>query len=356
MKIGLFGLPKSGKTTLFNALTKSQAQVASYIVAKAEPNVAVVKVGDARITRLSAMYKPKKTTYATVEFVDFVGVTEGAIKEESFPPALMKLIRSVDALAVVVRGFQSDRGEAADPLKDIRTIDEELLLCDLVIAEKRLEKIRSGFKRGQKTDMLVFEEKAVAKICDQLNQSLPVRNLIFYEKEETAIRGFQFLTKKPLIAIINSDEASFGKRPDLIAKMGALHRSIEFAGNFEMELSRLEKEEEATAFMEDLGIKESARDLLTSVAYETLGCISFFTVGPDEVRAWTIHDGSTAVEAAAAIHTDLARGFIAAECFTYQDLVECGSEKAIKDKGKFRLEGKEYIVKDGDILSIRFNV
>ena len=356
MKIGLFGLPKSGKTTLFNALTKSQAQVASYASAKAEPNVAVVKVGDPRITRLSAMYTPKKTTYAIVEFVDFVGVTEGAIKEESFPPALMKLIRSVDALAVVVRGFPNEIGEEPDPLKDLRTIDEELLLCDLVIAEKRLEKIRAGFLRGQKTDALVFEEKVVAKICDHLNQSLPIRTLTFDEKEETAIRGFQFLTKKPVIAIINSDETSFGKRPELIGEMGGLHRSIEFAGNFEMELSRLENEEEAKAFMDDMGIKESARDMLTSVAYETLGYISFFTVGPDEVRAWTIHGGSAAVEAAAAIHTDLARGFIAAECFTYRDLVDCGSEKAIKDKGKFRLEGKEYKVKDGDILSIRFNV
>jgi len=356
VKIGLFGLPKSGKTTLFNALTKSQAQVASYASVKAEPNVAIVKVGDPRITKLSTMYTPKKTTYATVEFVDFVGVTEGAIKEESFPPALMKLIRSVDALAVVVRGFPSELEEAPDPLKDMQTIDEELLLCDLVIAEKRLEKLRAGFLRGQKTDALLFEEKVVSKIYDQLNKSLPIRDLSFDEKEETAIRGFQFLTKKPVIAIVNSDETSFGKHAKLIAELSKVHRSIEFAGNFEMELSRLESEEEVKAFMDDMGIKESACDLLTAVAYETLGYISFFTVGPDEVRAWTIHDGSSAVEAAAAIHTDLARGFIAAECFSYKDLIDCGSEKAIKEKGKFRLEGKEYKVRDADILSIRFNV
>jgi GTP-binding protein YchF len=267
----------------------------------------------------------------------------------------MKQIRSVDALAVVLRGFPDESGAPPDPLRDLHTIDEELLLSDLIIVEKRLEKIEAGMKRGQKTDALVFEEKVLKKIHEPLNQSLPVRSLTFDEKEENAIRGFQFLSKKPVIAIVNSDETSFGKRNDLLAEMGKLHPRIEFAGNFEMELSRLEDEAEAKAFMEDMGIKESARDLLTSMAYEILGLISFFTVGPDEVRAWTINKGSTAVQAAGAIHTDLARGFIAAECFTYNDLIECGSEKAIKDKGKFRLEGKEYIVQGGDILSIRFN-
>ena len=357
MKIGLFGLPKTGKTTLFNALTKSKAQVADYTVAKAEPNIAIVKVGDPRVTRLSEMYKPKKTTYATIEFVDFVGVSEGAIKDEdAFPPALMKLIRSVDALALVARAFPSDLGGETGPLRDIRTIDEELLLCDLVVSEKRLEKIRAGYQRGQKSDALLFEEKVLAKIVEQLNKSLPVRDLSFDEKEETVIRGFQFLTKKPTIAVINSDESSFGTHKSVLEELGKVHKAVEFAGSFEMELSRLEDPNETKMFMEDMGIKESARDLLTAAAYETMGYISFFTVGADEVRAWNIHRGSSAVAAAAAIHTDLARGFIAAECFSYANLLECGSEKAIKDKGRFRLEGKDYIVKDGDILSIRFNV
>jgi ribosome-binding ATPase len=356
VKIGLFGLPKSGKTTLFNALTKSQAQVASYSIVKNEPNIAIVKVGDPRVKKLSEMFTPKKTTFATVEFVDFAGIAEGAIEKDSFPPDLMKQIRSVDALAFVLRGFPDESEAAPDPLRDLHTIDEELLLSDLLIVEKRLEKIEAGMKRGQKTDALLFEEKVLKKIHDRLNQSLPVRGLSFDEKEENAIRGFQFLSKKSVIAIVNSDEDSFGKRRELLVEMGSVHPSIEFAGNFEMELSRLDDEAEAKAFMEDMGIKESARDLLTSMAYDILGLISFFTVGPDEVRAWTIHKGSTAVLAAAAIHTDLARGFIAAECYKYDDLIECGSEKAIKDKGRFRLEGKEYIVQDGDVLSIRFNV
>jgi Predicted GTPase, probable translation factor len=357
VKIGIFGLPKTGKTTLFNALTKSQAQVSDYTVVKAEPNIAMIKVGDPRVIRLSEMFKPRKTTYATIEFVDFVGVSEGAIKDEAaFPPALMKLIRSVDALALVARAFPGSSGGEASPLRDIQTIDEEMLLCDLVVAEKRLEKIRAGYQRGQKSDALLFEEKVLAKIVEQLNKSLPIRDLSFDEKEETAIRGFQFLTKKPAIAIINSDETSFGAHKAVLEELGKVHKTIEFAGSFEMELSRLENPEEAKMFMEDMGIKESARDLLTAAAYETLGYISFFTVGADEVRAWNIHRGSSAVTAAAAIHTDLARGFIAAESFSYADLLSCGSEKAVKDKGRFRLEGKDYIVKDGDILSIRFNI
>jgi|WetSurMetagenome_2_1015567.scaffolds.fasta_scaffold08805_3 ribosome-binding ATPase len=356
MKIGLFGLPKSGKTTLFNALTKSQAQIAAYSQFKMEPNIAIVKVGDPRMTKLSGMFQPKKTTHATVEFVDFAGITEGSIKQESFPAELMKHIRNMDALAVVVRGFPDELETASDPLSDLRAIDEELLLTDLMIVEKRLEKIEAGMKRGQKTDLLLLEEKTLKKILDVLNRSLPVRGLSFDEKEENVIRGFQFLSKKPVIAILNSDESSFGKRPELVAELKTIHTTVEFAGNFEMELSRLSDESEVKAFMDDMGIKESACDLLTAVAYQTLGLISFFTVGPDEVRAWTICKGSTAVDASAAIHTDLARGFIAAECYTYQDLIELGSEKAIKDKGKFRLEGKEYIVNDGDILSIRFNI
>jgi ribosome-binding ATPase len=356
MKIGLFGLPKSGKTTLFNALTKSQAQIAAYSQFKMEPNIAIVKVADPRVTKLSGMFQPKKTTHATVEFVDFAGIAEGAIKQESFPPELMKQIRNMDALAVVVRGFPDELETEPDPMKDLRAIDEEFLLTDLMIVEKRLERIEASMKRGQKTDALVLEEKTLRKILDSLNQSLPVRGLSFDDKEENVIRGFQFLTKKPVIAILNSDESSFGKSPELIKELKSVHTAVEFAGNFEMELSRLSDENEVKAFMEDMGIRESACDLLTAVAYEALGLISFFTVGPDEVRAWTIRNGSTTVEAASAIHTDLARGFIAAECYAYDELIEFGSEKAIKDKGKFRLEGKEYIVKDGDILSIRFNV
>ncbi|HON12310.1 MAG TPA: redox-regulated ATPase YchF [Chitinispirillaceae bacterium] len=355
MKIGLFGLPKSGKTTLFNALTKSEAPVSAYASSKAEPNIAIVKVSDERVKRLSEMYKPKKTVFATIEIVDVAGIAEDSIRQEAFAGEMLKVIRNADSLAFVIRGFANDITGPADPIGDLRKIEEETLLSDLIIAEKRLEKIRAGYTKGQKNDALQMEEKVLERVYEQLNKSEPVRKLEFSPEEELVIRGFQFLTKKPAIVILNTDEVSYGKNEAVMQEFSKEYNAIEFAGNFEMELSRLD-ENDAQMFMEDMGIKESAKDRLTKIAYDTLGYISFFTVGADEVRAWNIRRGSTAVEAAGSIHSDLARGFIAAECFSYEDLMELGSEKAVKEKGRFHLEGKDYIVSDGDIMSIRFNV
>jgi ribosome-binding ATPase YchF (GTP1/OBG family) len=224
-----------------------------------------------------------------------------------------------------------------------------------MIVEKRIEKIALSNRKGLGTPALKTEEKAMQRILVQLNDNLPIRGLQFDKDEELAIRGYQFLTQKPVLAIVNSSEDNFNKSNAVLEQIAKKCKVVEVAGSFEMELTRLSAEESAT-FMEDMGIKESARDRLTALAYETLGYISFFTVGEDEVRAWNIRKGQTAVEAAGAIHTDLARGFIAAECFTYNDLMQLGSEKLIKEKGKFKLEGKEYVVKDGDVLNIRFNV
>lgn len=355
MKLGLTGLPKSGKTTLFNAVTKSEAPVSAYATGKTEPNMATVKVEDERIKKLSDLYTPKKTTFATVEFVDFVGVMRDETRGETFSSDMLRLMKTVDALALVIRNFESELEGEPQPLDDLSAISEELILSDLIITEKRLERIEASFKKGQKTDALVVEQRVLQKILEQLNATAPIREMDLDEDELAAIRGFQFLSAKPAIAVLNSDESRFGKSDSVLAEMAKSYRSIEFAGSFEMELSRLE-ESEAREFMADIGITESARDRLIALAYDTLGYISFFTVGEDEVRAWNITRGDTAVEAAGAIHSDLARGFIAAECFPYHDLIELGSEKAVKDKGKFRLEGKTYVVNDGDILSIRFNV
>lgn len=353
MKIGLIGLPNSGKTTIFNALTRSRAEVTSYANTKSEPNLAVIDVIDERVTRLSEIYQPKKTTYATIEIIDFVGLSDGSAKGEAFSGAAMGMIKRVDAIALVVRNFEDGlMGEPA-PLEELDQLEIEMLMSDLMIAEKRLERIAWSIQRGQKTDALLAEEKVLKKVVAALNENRPVRSIELDCEEIKLLRGFQFLTQKPLMAILNSDEGNFGRNAGIMEKMQDGREVIEFAGKFEMEISRLDSEEEVRMFMEDIGISESARDRLTQLAYALLGYISFFTVGADEVRAWTIHRGDTAIEAAGAIHSDLSRGFIRAECFTYNDLMECGSEKAIREKGRFRLEGKNYVVQDRDILSIR---
>jgi GTP-binding protein YchF len=355
MKIGFIGLPRSGKTTLFNALTGSSAAVSAYSGGRVGPNLAAVRVGDERVTELSAIYRPKKIVYPSIDIVDLAGVGEGDARSDAFSGDMMKLVRTCDALAIVLRGFGSDLLGGPSPIADLKKIEDELLIADLIVAEKRLEKIELALKKGQATPALKAEEKAVRAVVDGLNGGRPVRDLELDADGETIIRGFQFLTKKQALVILNSHEALFGKNGAVLEAVGARYGTIEFAGEFEMELSRLD-EESARAFMEDLGISDSARDRLTALAYDALGYISFFTVGEDEVRAWNVRRDSTAVEAAAAIHSDLARGFIAAECYKYEDLVAFGSEKAVKDKGKFLLAGKDYSVKDGDILSIRFNV
>ncbi len=355
MKIGFVGLPKSGKTTLFNALTGSAAAVSAYTTVRVEPNLAAVKVGDERVTQLSAIYRPKRIVYPAIDIVDFAGVSREEERPEAFSGDLMKAVRNVDALAIVLRGFGSDLFGPPAPLADLGKVEEELVLADLIIAEKRLEKIRAGFTKGIRTSALLAEEKVLARVAARLNDGLPVRGLEMDGDEENLIRGFQFLTQKQALVILNSHEALYAKNGAVLDEIGRRYRAVEFAGEFEAELGRLD-DESAREFMQDMGIADSARDRLTALAYDALGYISFFTVGEDEVRAWNVRRSATAVEAAAAIHSDLARGFIAAECFAYDDLVALGSERAVKEKGKFHLEGKDYRVKDGDILSIRFNL
>jgi len=360
MKIGLIGLKKSGKTTIFNALTGMDITTDQYSASKDEPNIASVRVSDPRITALSEMYRPKKTTYATLECMDFGGFkdSQGGERKEIFSGTELGLIKTVDALGLVVRNFHdqyiySVLGEP-DPFSDIDTVLSELILADLIVAETRLERINHQIQRGTKTPALELERDALARIHAFLEQGDVAVPPELTADEDKAVRGFRFLTLKPIIVILNSDESTFGRSTELLGMIWKRFCGIEFAGQFEMELNRLERDE-AKAFMDDMGIGTSARERLTMAAYELLGYISFFTVGADEVRAWTIRRGGTAVDAAGAIHSDLARGFIRAECFAYDDLMTHGSEKALRDKGLIRLEGKTYPVRDGDILSIRFN-
>jgi hypothetical protein len=356
MKLGLIGLPRSGKTTVFNALTKADIAVAGYTQAISEANVAVVDVADERVDRLSSMYNPKKTTCATIEIVDFPAVVESSEKSAALSADQMRQIKTCDAMAVVVRNFKSDIEGDPVPLETIHEIDEEMVLADMVVAETRLERIVNGNKKGLKSVESQIEERALQKVLEGLNGQIAVRDIDLNDSEKKAIKGFQFLTQKPVLVIVNSDESVFGKSSETCSMIDKIHPTVEFAGTFEMELSRLSDPDETALFMQDMGIESSARDRLSRLAYDILGLISFFTVGEDEVRAWNIVRGATAVEAAGAIHSDLSRGFIRAECFTCDDLLTLGSEKAVKENGKLRLEGKEYVVKDGDILSIRFNV
>ncbi|MCX8160263.1 MAG: DUF933 domain-containing protein [Candidatus Saccharicenans sp.] len=355
MKIGFIGLPKSGKTTLFNVLTGSSAEISAFSTVKAGPNVAAIKVADDRVEKLAAIYKPKRKVYPTVDIVDLAGVSEGDGKADAFSGDLMKLARNCEALAIVLRNFRTDWQGEPEPLFDLSQIEQELLLADLIIAEKRLEKISANSKKGNAAPAQKVEESALRLIAESLNKSKPAREVELDQNQELAIRCFQFLTRKPAIIILNSGEDRYGKHPEILAEISQKYPAVEFAGKFELELSQLD-EMSARAFMEDMGLRESARDRLTRLAYETLGYISFFTVGEDEVRAWNICRGATALEAAAAIHTDLARGFIAAECFHYDDLMAAGSDKAVRGNGHFKLVGRDYPVRDGDIFSIRFNV
>ncbi|MCF7857895.1 MAG: redox-regulated ATPase YchF [Candidatus Cloacimonetes bacterium] len=356
MKIGLIGLQNSGKTTIFNALTGLNIEIADYPSQKSEPNHGIVKVEDERVEKLSEIYNPKKTIFATIEYIDFVGISGDKSNSDSFSDSGMALVKTADALALVIRNYRDPiTDDAPTPALDVEAIESDLLISDLIIAEKRLEKVELNKKRGIKDSKVQLEENVLKKVISHMENSLPIRSLSLSDDESKLIRGFQFITQKPLMIILNSDENKFGSSEVCVQELQKNYQVIEFAGAFEMELTKLEKQE-AVEFMQDINIKESARDRLTKFSYELLGYCSFFTVGEDEVRAWTITKGENAVQAAGKIHSDLARGFIRAECFSYNDLINYGSEKNIKEKGLFRLEGKKYIVQDGDIISIRFSV
>ncbi len=356
MELGLIGLPNSGKTTVFNAITRADVAVSGYSNRKAEPNVAIVEVDDPRVDRLAEIYAPKKTVYATVTFIDFAGVArDESSGGELFSAETMGRVKNVDALAYVVRNFPDPSQGDPDPLRDVESLDDELLLADLIVAEKRLERIAEAERKAIATHEVKMQGKALRRVHEQLEAGGAIRDVELTKDEATAIRGFQFLTQKPVLVIVNSAESSFGQNQQVVDEIGKKHRVIELAGSFEMELAQLD-EEEALAFREDMGIESSALSRLTRLAHEVVGYISFFTAGPKEVHAWNVRLGDDAVAAAGAIHTDLARGFIRAERFTYDEIVEHRTEKALKDLGLVRLEGKDYKVQDGDILVIRFSV
>lgn len=353
VKIGLLGLPKSGKTTIFNAVTGSEAKIKDYISEKEKPNIATVKVFDERLKYLSEQFGLEKTVYSTIEYFDFMGLSEEDKKGELFSSKYLAEIKTVDALAFVLGNFDL-AGQDTDPLHELATICDELIFSDLSICENRMKTIEKQMKRGVTSSELKFELGLIKKCNKQLSAGKPIRKMSFQKEEQKFLNSFQFLSQKPAMVILNDSVDNFSSDKSMIPQLSDEFTSVEIAGKFELELNELEKDEKKM-FMEEYGIRESAINKLTKVSYNTLGLITFFTVGDDEVHAWPIPNGSTALQAAAKIHTDLAQGFIRAERFSFTAFKESGSIKSLKNNGKFYLEGKNYIVQDGDVLKIRHN-
>ncbi len=352
MKVGIIGFARSGKTTLFNALSGSHAAVGAF--GSRDANVAVIKVPDARVDQLAELYKPKKITYAEVQFMD-IAPNEAAGESKALDSAALTLLKNADALVHVVRAFGNDAVmhplSSVDPVRDCKAMEEELQLTDLIVIEKRIERLEKENRKGAELDVL---KRCKAHIED--GQSLRTLDLSAQEAHE--VLGFCFLSQKPLLLLGNYGEESIGK-PDpsglaTFAQDQGLSL-IDLCGEMELEVAELPTEERQ-AFRDDLGLGEESRTRFLHAAYDLLGLMSFLTAGEPEVRAWTIRKGTRAVDAAGAIHSDLARGFIRAEVVQYGDLLAAGSTAKAKEQGHVRMEGKEYIVRDGDVLLIRFNV
>lgn len=360
---GIVGLPNVGKSTLFNALTKNNALAANYPFATIEPNVGTVEVPDARLNELTKMFIPKKTIATLFEFTDIAGLVKGASKGEGLGNQFLSHIREVDAIAQVVRCFVDDNithvDGQIDPLRDIETITLELILADIEVIDKRLPKIEK--KAKLKTDKEIMREYDVlVKIKEALENELPARSVDLNENEKKTVKHFSFLTMKPMMYVANVSEDDIADGNDLIKSIEEYaskynDKVIIVSAQIEAELSELD-DDEKSMFLEDLGVQESGLQLMIREAYSLLGLKTYFTAGVQEVRAWTFRDGMNAKQCAGIIHTDFEKGFIRAETLGYSDLIELGSEKAAKEAGKMRLEGKEYLVKDGDVLHFRFNV
>lgn len=367
-KLVIIGLPASGKTTVFNALTRSEAATGTFGANADEPNLATVKVPDPRLDKLTEIFKPQRKVPADVQYLDVAGIAKG-ISEKGMSGQLLGHLAQADALVHVVRAFEDPNvphsEETVDPVRDIETLNMELLFSDLGIIEKRLERIQSqlGKTRGKERDEMEREQRVLTQLKAHLENDVPLRAHYseLEEEDRRLLRGFGFLTAKPLLILLNIGDSQLGEEAGaLLAKVreqfGGPNVAIHLlAGKIEMEIGQLD-EADASVFMEDLGITESGLDRVIAESFDLLGLMAFFTVGEDECRAWTIDSGANAVEAASAIHTDIARGFIRAEVVGYDAMIEAGSLAETRKAGTLRREGKTYVVQSGDIINFLFNV
>ncbi|MCO1601443.1 redox-regulated ATPase YchF [Desulfosporosinus nitroreducens] len=361
---GIVGLPNVGKSTLFNAITQAGAEAANYPFCTIDPNIGMVEVPDSRLQKLADMVHPKKIVPATVEFVDIAGLVKGASKGEGLGNKFLSHIREVDAIVHVVRCFEDENvihvEGNVNPKRDIETIDLELVLADMESIEKRSERTSKLLKTGDKKAQ--GEIALLERLKEVFNQGKGARSLTFTDEERDILKGFSLLTLKPVLYVANVSETGLATAADnpyvqqvkaIAAEEGA--EVVVVCAQIEAEIAELEADEK-DAFLEDLGLEESGLDRLIRVAFHLLGLMTFFTAGPIEVKAWTIYQGTKAPKAAGVIHTDFEHGFIRAEVVSYKDFVEYNGINGARDKGLVRLEGKEYIMNNGDIVHFRFNV
>ena len=361
---GIVGLPNVGKSTLFNAITNSQVLAENYPFATIQPNVGVVEVPDVRMEEIVKLFNPKRTIYTTFEFTDIAGLVKGASKGEGLGNQFLANIRQTDAVVHVVRCFDDANIEhvegSVDPVRDIEVINLELCIADLDTVTNRIGRVEKKAKTKDKDAMREYD--VLMKCKEALEQGTPVRMLEMDDNEKALIKGYGLLTAKPVIYVANMDDEGIAD-PESVAYYQAVKEfadkenseCIAICAKMEEELSGLDKEEKR-AFLDDLGIQESGLDQIIQAAYHLLGLRTFFTVGEPECRAWTFKKGMKAPQCAGVIHTDFEKGFIRAEIYSYEDLMEYKTEQSLKEHGKIRLEGKEYLMKDGDIVFFRFNV
>ena len=363
MKAGIVGLPNVGKSTLFNCLSNAKAQSANFPFCTIEPNIGVVNVPDKRIEKLEELVNPERVMPATVEIVDIAGLVKGASKGEGLGNQFLANIRETDAILHVIRCFDNDNiihvDESVDPVRDKETIDIELQLKDLETVEKRLERVKRTAKTGNKDAQA--ELVVLLKVEETLLKGISVRALSFNEKEQEFVQSLQFITAKPVLYVCNVDEDSAVTGNAYVEKVREAVKDenaevIVLAVGTEADITELDDYEERQMFLADIGLEEAGVARLVRSAYKLLNLQTYFTAGVKEVRAWTIPIGSTAPQAAGVIHTDFEKGFIRAETIAYSDFVTFGSEGKVKEAGKMKVEGKEYIVKDGDVMHFRFNV